>query len=234
MPYRIVEYDTSSGKKRAVLDEASLEKIANKNLANGYAGLNEDGKIARSQIQEVIGLSDLTDVADVTGATKGDILVKGEGTEFTRLPVGNDGQVLVADSTQTTGLKWSSISIGEAYFTGTVGEAVTEGDVLYFDTTASKYKKAKADSESTMPAVAIALEPGDEDATIKMTQVGNVTVNNGGTNLTPGSPVFVSATTAGVATTTPPTDSGNVQQRIGFAIGADKMIALVDTEYITV
>jgi hypothetical protein len=44
--------------------------------------------------------------------TKGQILVgTGNGT-YTALPVGSDGQVLVADSTQASGVKWATISGG--------------------------------------------------------------------------------------------------------------------------
>jgi len=41
--------------------------------------------------------------------TKGDIFVR--STADTRLPVGTDGQYLVADSTQTIGLKWQTLSL---------------------------------------------------------------------------------------------------------------------------
>jgi hypothetical protein len=47
---------------------------------------------------------------------KGQILVgTGSGT-YTALPVGADGQVLVADSTQASGVKWASISSGASTF----------------------------------------------------------------------------------------------------------------------
>jgi hypothetical protein len=47
---------------------------------------------------------------------KGQILVgTGNGT-YTALPVGADGQVLVADSTQASGVKWASISSGATNF----------------------------------------------------------------------------------------------------------------------
>lgn len=55
--------------------------------------------------------------------TKGDIDVF--STVETRLPVGTDGQVLTADSTQTTGLKWNTSS-GSA--TATLKNKVINGD----------------------------------------------------------------------------------------------------------
>ena len=40
--------------------------------------------------------------------TKGDILVY-NGSEYVRLPIGVDGQILVADSTESAGIKWSTL-----------------------------------------------------------------------------------------------------------------------------
>jgi hypothetical protein len=49
---------------------------------------------------------------------KGQILVgTGNGT-YTALPVGSDGQVLVADSTQANGVRWATISGGSSTFVG--------------------------------------------------------------------------------------------------------------------
>ena len=50
--------------------------------------------------------------ADPT-TTKGDLIVHGSST--TRLPVGTNGQVLTADSAQTTGLKWAAASAAWDY-----------------------------------------------------------------------------------------------------------------------
>ena len=49
--------------------------------------------------------------ADPT-TTKGDLII--HGTSTTRQPIGSDGQVLTADSTQTTGAKWATPSTTDA------------------------------------------------------------------------------------------------------------------------
>ena len=41
------------------------------------------------------------------GMAKGDILVCRGDNDFYRLPVGTDGQILVADSTAEFGIKWA-------------------------------------------------------------------------------------------------------------------------------
>lgn len=52
--------------------------------------------------------NNLVDKSTVT--TKGDILVATGSSTIARLGVGTNGQVLAADSTQSSGVKWSSIS----------------------------------------------------------------------------------------------------------------------------
>jgi hypothetical protein len=50
-------------------------------------------------------------IADLALSTKGDLLVT-DGSGFHRLPVGTDTYALLADSTQTYGVKWSSVGVG--------------------------------------------------------------------------------------------------------------------------
>lgn len=49
-------------------------------------------------------------VAKATATTKGDLLVATGSSAITRLPVGANNTVLVADSTQTTGVRWSDVA----------------------------------------------------------------------------------------------------------------------------
>ena len=64
--------------------------------------------------------------------TKADIIVH-NGTDNVRLSVGTDGQTLVADSSQTTGLKWSQISGIKNYISNSDAEATTNGWATYAD-----------------------------------------------------------------------------------------------------
>lgn len=71
-----------------------------------------DGTAAASHqngavIYPCVSAADLDEANAVTSAltTKGDLLVY-NGSAYVRLPVGTNGQVLSADSTTATGLKW--------------------------------------------------------------------------------------------------------------------------------
>lgn len=63
----------------------------------------------------VIGISELDDTT-ISGAAKGDILVH-NGTDWVDLTIGSNDQVLTADSTQATGVKWATNSSGVTVFT---------------------------------------------------------------------------------------------------------------------
>lgn len=82
--------------------------------------------------------------------TKGDIWVY--GTADTREPVGTNGQVLTADSTQTTGVKWATSSSGAAthFGSGPPSTGFNVGDI-YFDTSTSPYQGYTQVASSPVP-----------------------------------------------------------------------------------
>lgn len=69
--------------------------------------------------------------------TKGDIIVR-NSTNNVRVPVGANNQIIVADSTQSAGVKWGSIAL--QHLTN-VNPAIapSQGHVLYYDTVNSRW-----------------------------------------------------------------------------------------------
>lgn len=63
--------------------------------------------------------------------TKGDLLAY-TGTQSVRVPVGIDGQVLVADSTQTEGVRWGS-DIAQ------IEDGTAQGQIAFWDNTAGEW-----------------------------------------------------------------------------------------------
>lgn len=68
----------------------------------------------------------INNVAPTT--TKGDLMVR-NNSEVVRLPVGTDGQYLVSDSNELTGVKWYSIAFDDITPTTTKGDLITENNV---------------------------------------------------------------------------------------------------------
>jgi hypothetical protein len=73
---------------------------------------------------------------------KGDILAADTVASPKIIPVGSDGQVLVADSSETTGVKWKTMQLGTTELTNSESLAVTAGTVVTNGDTAGTFRIA--------------------------------------------------------------------------------------------
>jgi len=115
---------------------------------------------------------------------------------------------------------------------GTAGEAVDEGEIVYFKSD-GKYWLADADSSSLMCAVAVALE------NVAINTEGQFMIEgyykNASFSWTVGSaaPIYVS-TTAGALTQTVPSGTGDQVQVVGYAIASDTVYFDFDSTVVEV
>jgi hypothetical protein len=117
-------------------------------------------------------------------------------------------------------------TIDEYMMTGSVGEDVVTGNVVYEHTDGALYKALASDA-TKMPAVGVV----DRDASLG----GKVRVVRGMSayvtrdmDFTGGDVIFVSRTNAGNATNTPPSTSGDIVQKIGVAKTLNRIYVSVD------
>jgi hypothetical protein len=83
---------------------------------------------------------------------KGDLLVQG-ATVLSRLPVGSNDQVLLADSTTVTGLRWGAVNSGGGALTGLSDVAITnpaQGQVLTWNATTSRWNAANLSNQISL------------------------------------------------------------------------------------
>jgi hypothetical protein len=83
---------------------------------------------------------------------KGDLLVQG-ATVLSRLPVGSNGQVLLADSSTATGLRWGTVNGGSGTLAGLSDVAITspaQGQVLTWDATTSKWNATNLSNQVSL------------------------------------------------------------------------------------
>lgn len=97
---------------------------------------------------------------------------------------------------------------------GTVGESVVFGDILYLKFSDGKWWKAKADSYTTTPGARMALATILANATGLLLIEGNVRYDSWSLAA---NKVYLSAATAGALTTTQPSTTGNQIQVLGIA-----------------
>ena len=88
----------------------------------------------------------------IPAVAKGDLLVQG-ATVLSRLPVGSNDQVLLADSTTATGLRWGAVNSGGGALAGLSDVAITspaQGQVLTWNATTSRWNAANLSNQISL------------------------------------------------------------------------------------
>lgn len=99
-----------------------------------------------------------TDIADVIVDTiidaKGDLIVGSADNTVDNLTVGSDGHYLVADSTQTLGIKWAALPLNDTLTSTSTSQAATASTVKTLqDTKASLNFSTNTQTGTTYPLV---------------------------------------------------------------------------------
>ena len=135
---------------------------------------------------------------------------------------------IVRYRTPSTGGTFSGLTIQVTAATG----GLAAGDMVYINSS-GQGAKARADAAGTLPAVCIA------PAAISAASTGDCLVHgtyrwSSSPSYTTGGIIHVSAATAGASTTTAPSTSTNIVQRVGIALAADAGYYKFDLTTVTV
>jgi hypothetical protein len=115
----------------------------------------------------------------IPAVAKGDLLVQG-ATVLSRLPVGSNDQVLLADSTTATGLRWGTVNSGGGALAGLSDVAITspaQGQVLTWNATTSRWNAANLSNQVSLNRQSLT-----EALTLTLSSAGTQHLDPGGTN----------------------------------------------------
>ena len=163
-------------------------------------------------------------LAKLDHGTQGDVLVYTTAGEPIRLGHGDAGQALVSGG-HGADAAWGNVA-GYITVTGTAGEALSQYDIVYTDTTDSgKYKKADKDVLVTADAVGIVTQTGgiSNGATGEIT-LGERLITTG--TWTPGGTIYLSGTAGGITQDLP--TSGYIKP-LGIATETNQILFKPET-----
>jgi hypothetical protein len=115
--------------------------------------------------------------------TKGDLIVHGSTT--TREPIGSDGQILTADSTQSTGLKWAAAQAAGNATSSSPGLVQLDGDLAGTATSPSVTKINGISLPGSTPAVGNVLTATSSTATSWTTPAAGVSLDSTALDIQP-------------------------------------------------
>ena len=108
-----VEIDVSSGAGAIAATQVSFNPAASIAATNVQTALEEVSNECRNASNITSGtLAVARGGTNIASYTKGNILAASASTTLNALAVGTNGQVLTADSAETTGLKWATPTVG--------------------------------------------------------------------------------------------------------------------------
>lgn len=119
------------------------------------------------------------------------------------------------DSTLASDHSYSGLTL-----TLIAGESVVFGDMVYMNWADKEVKIAKADSPATVPVIGVALESKDDGDACLVLIIGYI--RDDSWDFT-SAEVYLSDEIAGGVLSSPPEDSDEQIQKLGFAFHADKM-----------
>lgn len=197
-------------------------------ITRAQGGTTDISHTSGATVRHVLTSIELTDfetvksnyISKTTVNAKGDILAATADDTVTRLAVGSNGQVLTADSTTATGIKWAavtnevtasstttfsnkSIALGSNTVTGTIAEfntAVTDADLATIagsETLTNKNVRLAGVDEKTGNYTLVV---GDANKLISVNSASNLTVTVPSGLFSVGDIIYVTRTGTGTVT----------------------------------
>jgi hypothetical protein len=172
-------------------------------------------------------------IAKSLTTTKGDLIVATGASTPARLAVGTDTHILIADSSQASGVRWGAPSAGSPTVSLTNANAgtIVIGAPVYASA-AGQVDKARANASGTASVVGLVYDASILTTAAGLIQTdGVVTATTGqwdavaGTSggLTFNTKYYLSAATAGLLTATAPTTVGQYVCQVGIALSTTQM-----------